>query len=89
MARVREGLAKQKREHEARHGWLETWFNSSPWSTTLISTLLGPLVILLLLLTFGPCILDRLVKLMKDRLVTIQLMVQRLQIYSPLRTEDT
>lgn len=76
MTKVREGLEKWKRECEVSQGWFEAWFNRPLWLTTLISTLLGPLVILLLLLTFGACSLNWLVKLMKDRLGTIQLMVQ-------------
>ena len=63
MAKVREGLARQKREQ--RQGWFESWFNSSPWVTTLISALLGPLIILFLLLTFGPYILNCLVAFIK------------------------
>lgn len=52
MAKVQEGLKKIKREREANQGWFESWFDSSPWLSVLISTLMGPLVILLLLLTF-------------------------------------
>ena len=63
MAKVREGLARQKREQ--RRSWFESWFNSSPWFTTLISALLGPLIILFLLLTFGLYILNCLVAFIK------------------------
>ena len=86
MAKVREGLAQRKREQEAQQGWFESWFQHSPWLTTLVSTLLGPLiVILILMLTFGPCILNRLVSFIKERINTIQIMVLRQQYqYQPV-----
>ena len=79
MAKVREGLAQHKREREAQQGWFESWFQQSPWLTTLISTLLGPLLVLLLMLTFGPCIINRLVAFAKELINTVQLFVLRQQ----------
>lgn len=73
LAKVREGLAKREREYRENRSWYERWFDSSPWSATLLSILIGPLVILLLLLTFGPCILNHLVQYLRQRLSTIQL----------------
>ena len=73
------GLAQRKREREAQQGWFESWFQQSPWLTTLISTLLGPLLVLLLMLTFGPCIISRLVAFVKERINTVQLFVLRQQ----------
>ena len=83
MAKVREGLAQRKREGEAQQGWFESWFQHSPWLTTLVPTLLGPLIVLILVLTFGPCILNRLVSFIKERINTIQIMVLRQQ-YQPV-----
>lgn len=48
MAKVREGLAKQKKEREQSQGWFESQFNSSPWLTTLLSTFVRTLIVLLL-----------------------------------------
>ena len=78
MAKVREGLAQHKREREVQQGWFESWFQQSPWLITLISTLLGPLIILIML-TFGPCIINRLVAFIKERINTVQLFVLRQQ----------
>ena len=79
MAKVRKRLAQQKREQEAQQGWFESWFHQSPWLTTLISTLLGPLIILLLILTFGPCILNKLITFVKQQISTVQVMALRQQ----------
>uniref|UniRef100_A0A8C6DBU8 Envelope protein n=1 Tax=Moschus moschiferus TaxID=68415 RepID=A0A8C6DBU8_MOSMO len=84
---VREGLAKRKKEREAQESWFEAWFNKSPWLTTLVSTLVGPFVLFVLILTFGPCILNKLIKFVKDHVNTVQLMVLTQQ-YERLPTPE-
>lgn len=87
MALIREGLQKRKLERERSQSWYESLFNWSPWLTTLISALIGPLTILLMLLTFGPCIINKLVRFVKERIGVVQLMVLQAQ-YRPLAMED-
>ena len=86
MAQVREELAKLKREREQAQGCFESWFNNSPWFTTLIS-LAGPLIILFLLLTFGPYICNCLATFVKECIGTVQLLILK-QRYKELDTED-
>lgn len=71
MARVR--------EREQHQGWFESWFNSYPWLTTLISAIMGPLVTVLLLLIFGPCILNHVHTFIRERSSTVQIMTLRQQ----------
>lgn len=87
MAKLRERLRQKQQMFESQQGWFEGWFNRSPWFTTLVSSIVGPLIILLLILLFGPCILNRLVQFMKDRLSVIQTLVLTQQ-YHQLRQSD-
>ena len=63
-------MDKEKGQNQV---WFESWFSTSPWLTTLICTLLRPLIITLLLLTFGPCISNRLVAFIRDHFQQAQL----------------
>ncbi|NXO65634.1 ENV1 protein, partial [Phainopepla nitens] len=74
MTELRERLAQRKREREAQRGQFESWFNQSPWLTTLVSTLIGPLTMILLMLIFGPCILNKLVSFVKSHLEKVNVL---------------
>ena len=73
LQKVREGLSRRKQEREKEQSWFESWFQCSPWLTAIASTLLGPLIVLLLTLRFGCCLLNWLMSFVKEGLNTFRL----------------
>lgn len=88
MAKIREGLEKRKKERTQNQGWYEkSWFTSSPWLSSLLSALAGPLIIGLILLTVGPCVFNKLIAFIQERVNLVHLMVLRQQYQSLCRDE--
>lgn len=75
MVELRERLEQRKRDREIGRSWYEGWFNVSPWLTTLLSALAGPLITIILGLIFGPCIIKCLLQLIKKRFDTTKLLI--------------
>lgn len=89
MAKLKERLSQREKLFKEGQSWYEGWFNKAPWFTTLISSLIGPLIILLLILLFGPCILNKLVQFVRDRMSVIQAFAIALQYHRPNPEEET
>ncbi|NWZ72300.1 ENV1 protein, partial [Acrocephalus arundinaceus] len=68
MAELRERLAHRKEEREAQQGWFKSLFNQSLLLITLMSTMTGPIIMILLALIFGPCVVKKLVQFAKNHL---------------------
>lgn len=68
MRKVRESLERRKKEREQDEGWYKNWFSTSPFLTTLLPSILGPLFGLLLAISFGPWALRRLTQFVKDQI---------------------
>ncbi|XP_035294573.1 MLV-related proviral Env polyprotein-like [Cricetulus griseus] len=68
MEILRERLAKRKREFENQKGWFSNLLQGSPWLSTLLPTIIAPLIVFLLLLSFGPWALQRLTQLIKRQI---------------------
>ncbi|XP_066213943.1 endogenous retrovirus group S71 member 1 Env polyprotein-like [Saccopteryx leptura] len=83
-------LTKRLRDREKEEdntSWYASWFQTSPWLTTLISAIAGPLLVLLLVLTIGPIILNKVLGFIKERIEVVKLMVLS-QPYTLLAGEE-
>lgn len=80
MAILRKRIKGREQGANEHAGWYEGLINWSPWLTTLLSALAWPFMILFLLLTLGPCLMDRLMTLVCDWVNCAQLMVLKFTI---------
>ncbi|NWU99250.1 ENV2 protein, partial [Upupa epops] len=77
MGELRKQIEKREKEKESYQSWYGDWFSCPSWLTALLSTLAGPIILLILGLTFGPCIFRRLTEIIKNRLEAANLLILR------------
>lgn len=68
LTKVKASLEKGKQEREQQESWYQNWFSTSPWLSTLLPSILGPLVGFLLLISFGSWAFQRLTRLVKSQI---------------------
>ncbi|XP_026541007.1 MLV-related proviral Env polyprotein-like [Notechis scutatus] len=71
MKELDKRLKERELERSSQYAWYQGLFSWSPWLTTLLSALIGPIILLILLCTIGPCVGTRLLKFVKKRLAAI------------------
>ncbi|KAM5315089.1 endogenous retrovirus group S71 member 1 Env polyprotein-like [Glossophaga mutica] len=79
---------KEREQESESSSWYASLYETSPWLTTLISALASPLVLLLLTLTIGPIILNKLLAFIRERIEVVKLMVLS-QPYTRLAANDS
>ena len=87
LSQLRKRLEDREKERAQKNNWYENLFSWSPWLTTLVSAAVGPLLLLLLALTFGPCLFKAIVKLVQSRIQTLKIFLITSQ-YRNLALED-
>ncbi|MQL00603.1 hypothetical protein EI005_25695, partial [Escherichia coli] len=61
-------LEERKGNREKQEYWYKNLFSTSSWLTTLLPSLLGPFLGILLLLSFGPWAFNRLTSFVKSQI---------------------
>ncbi|XP_020830678.1 endogenous retrovirus group S71 member 1 Env polyprotein [Phascolarctos cinereus] len=84
LSLVWKNIADRQRERERSENWYQSLFRTSPWLTTLISALAGPLLLLAIALIFGPCLVNRLLDFVKSHINSVKLLLVRDPRYQPL-----
>ena len=79
MKELKERLDQRQKEYDDNTGIFQSWFDKSPWLTTLLSAIAGPVIIILLLITIGPCIINYLVSFIRKQVGSVKLMILRQQ----------
>jgi hypothetical protein len=85
---VRKNLKDREELRKLSGDWYQNLFPWSAWLTTLITTISGPLILLILGLTLGPCILNALLKFIHQCISSVKLMVLRTK-YDPIQSEES
>uniref|UniRef100_A0A8C3QG58 Envelope polyprotein n=1 Tax=Cyanoderma ruficeps TaxID=181631 RepID=A0A8C3QG58_9PASS len=73
LQRIEERLAQREKDLDAQRGWFDSFFSHSPWVLPLLSTLMGPVLTILFVLIFGPCVLNKITQFVKARLSKINI----------------
>ncbi|XP_051846632.1 endogenous retrovirus group S71 member 1 Env polyprotein-like [Antechinus flavipes] len=85
---IRESLASRETSRKASQSWYESLYDRSPWLTTLLSGLAGPILLFLLLLLIAPCIIKCLSSYIQDRIQALKVSALRMT-YSLLALDES
>ncbi|XP_023382722.1 endogenous retrovirus group S71 member 1 Env polyprotein-like [Pteropus vampyrus] len=75
LALIRQRVKDRNEKLRQGSNWYESWFNENSWLTMLLSAIAGPLIMLILLLIFGPCLLKWLRSLVQSHMTGAKILI--------------
>ncbi|EGW07566.1 Envelope glycoprotein [Cricetulus griseus] len=71
LKKVQDSIEERKRLREQAESWYQNWFSTSPWLSTLLPSILGPMVEFFILISFRPWAFQKLTRFIKSQIDAI------------------
>lgn len=87
LSLIRKRLKEREETRQKQENWYERLFTWSPWLTTLVGTIIGPLIVIFGIFLIAPCVVNCASRYIQQRIQSIKVMLLHTQ-YDQLTPED-